>query len=150
MKDLRIQCIVALLMAVLCSNSEIRADDPPKESLANPPQLLLAAGIDESNRLTLVSYRTIYIGFNGDSYNSRSSQRVSLKGVTITQADGKKVSIDEARRRLAGKDVPILATSWKAQMGPFQTLLAKDSLVFAFPKEAPKWKEIQDPSQPIN
>ena len=117
----------------------------------NPPRILVASSIDEDGNLVLVSYRTIYIGFDGSSYNNRSLSKVSLKRVKIYTVSGKEVSTESARKLLARKETPILASSWGMPLPAFyRRLFTEEGLLFMFPQEAPVWKEIQDPSRPVN
>jgi hypothetical protein len=117
----------------------------------NPPVILVASSINEVGELSLVSYQTIYIGMQGDSYNHRSLQKVSLKGVKIFNASGTELKIDSVRKLLADKETPILATSYGSPLPVFyKNLFAGESLVFIFPKAAPNWKKIQDPGRPVN
>ena len=71
------------------------------ETPGNPPRVLIASSIDSDGRLELVAYRTIYIGFEGDSYNHRSVRKVSLKDVKIRTVGGKRVTLESARQSLA-------------------------------------------------
>ncbi|MEZ6120259.1 MAG: hypothetical protein R3C28_27315 [Pirellulaceae bacterium] len=61
--------------------------------IANPPRILLAARITDDDQLELVTYQTIYIGFDGSSYNHRSFEKISLRDVRITKLDGTELTI---------------------------------------------------------
>ena len=125
-------------------------------SPGNPPAVLIASEIDADEHLVLVEYRTIYIqpagplGGGGPRENERSLSRVPLKGVKIYSVNGKEVTVEAARKRLGGKDTPILASSWGEQLPPFyRSVFRADTLLFVFPKDAPTWKTIQSPSTPV-
>ncbi len=120
-------------------------ESPPE----NPPRILVASSIDADGNLVLVNYRTIFIGFKGDSYNSRSLAKVSLTDVRILTAKGDEVSIDSARKRISESDTPILVSSWKRPLPKFyETIFTPQTLHFVFPNKAPAWREIQDPGRP--
>src|SRR5262249_31350732 len=123
----------------------------------NPPVVLIASEIDADEHLVLVAYRTIFIqpagslGGGGPRENERSLNRVPLKGVKIYRGDGKEVTVEAARKQLGGKDTPVLASSWGEQLPPFyRSVFRDDTLLFAFPKDAPTWKAIQSPSTPVH
>ncbi len=118
-----------------------------EESPGNPPRILLAAEINaEANELVLANYRTIYIGFGGECYNHRTLKGVSLRDVKLRTVAGEELSIEEAQARIDG-ETAILATSWRRGVpAAYRALLTGDSLVFEFPKDAPQWEEIQDPT----
>jgi hypothetical protein len=116
----------------------------------NPPRILIASSIDADGNLELVTYRTIYIGFGGYSYNARSLQKVPLKDVRIRTVAAADVSVDEARKLLEGKETPILVSSWSEPLSEFyRGLFSGKSLLFIFPRDAPLWKQIQEPSRPV-
>ncbi len=141
----RLTTFVALATVVVASAGQARSETP-----GNPPRILVASSIDSAGNLMLVSYRTIYIGFDGSSYNDRTLHRVALKNVKIHTVDGKEVSIESARKLLAEKETPILATSWSAPIPPFfRKLFTDKAMVFVFPQDAPSWREIQDPGRPL-
>ena len=117
-----------------------------EESPGNPPRILLAAEINAAGELVLASYRTIYIGFGGDCYNHRTLKSVSLKEAKLRTVGGKELSLDEARERLDG-ETAILATAWKHDVpAAYRSLLQDDALVVVFPKDAPEWEDMQDPT----
>ena len=116
----------------------------------NPPQILVAAAIDDDDNLVLVSYRTIHIGFEGDSYNNRSVTKVSLSDVKIANVKGEKLTIESARKQIGDNDMPILCSSWNTQLPDFYAaMFAPKTLHFIFPKRSPVWKEIEDPGRPV-
>lgn len=120
------------------------------ETPGNPPQILIASSIDKNGNLDVVSFKTIYIGFDGYSYNNKTVNKQTLRDVKIQTLAGAKISVDEARELLAGKETPILATSHDEPLSKFyQQLFAAKSLVFIFPDEAPLWKEIGEPDRPL-
>lgn len=125
------------------------AEERPSEP-SNPPRILVASSIDEHGNLELVSYRTIYIGFDGSSYNHRSTKRISLKDVLIQDLDQNPLSMDEARERFKGGDVPVLVMTYRQSLSAFfRPLFSGDAMVFVFPREAPEWQTIQDPGRPV-
>ena len=138
-----------LCLAFLTVTSVAVGDDWRSEP-SNPPRILVASSIDEHGNLELVSYRTIYIGFDGSSYNHRSTRRLSLKDVSIQDLDGNQLSVDQARERLGDRDVPILVMTYRQPLSDFfRKLFSHDALVFIFPREAPQWQPIQDPGRPV-
>ena len=116
----------------------------------NPPQIVIAASIDGEDNLLLVSYRTIYIGFQGESYNSRTVTKTALKDVEIFNVKGERVSIEAARERVGGRDTPVLCSSWNTPLPEFYaSIFAPQTLHFIFPKQSPVWKKIQEPGRPV-
>ncbi len=139
----------ATAVALLSGMGTAAAQDPSTMP-GNPPQILVASSIDADGNLELVNYRTIYIGFDGSSYNNRSLRKVPLKGVKIYSVSGKELSTESARNKLAEKENAILASSWGLPLPTFyRTLFSDEALIFVFPREAPRWKEIQDPGRPV-
>lgn len=116
----------------------------------NPPQILVATAIDSEDNLLLVSYRTIYIGFTGESYNSRTVTKAALKDVAIVNVKGETISLDAARRRIGDRDTPVLCSSWGTPLPDFYaSIFAVETLHFIFPEKSPVWKEIQEPGRPL-
>ena len=116
----------------------------------NPPRILVATSIDDDGNLLLVNFKTIHIGFEGDSYNHRSETKIALQDVKIFNVKGEKMSIDAARKQINDKDTPILCSSWHATMPKFYAkMFAPETLHFLFPKQSPAWKEIEEPGRPI-
>lgn len=116
----------------------------------NPPRILVATSIDDDDNLVLVNFKTIHIGFEGDSYNHRSETKVAMQDVKIFNVKGDKMSIDAARKQINDKDTPILCSSWHAPLPKFYaTMFAPETLHFLFPKQSPAWKEIEEPGRPI-
>ncbi|MCA9198749.1 MAG: hypothetical protein KDA87_14470 [Planctomycetales bacterium] len=143
--------LVAILTAVTPLALQAQEESP---AIANPPRILLATRITDDDQLELVTYQTIYIGFDGSSYNHRSLQKISLQDVRITKLDGTEWTEwtpHEARQQLATQpETPVLALAWNQPLAKqFKTFFAKDVLLFTFPKQAPVWKEPQDPSRPL-
>jgi len=131
-------------------NEPQRAEAAVTAPAYNPPQIVVAASIDGNENLLLVSYRTIYIGFQGESYNSRTVTKTALKDVSILNVKGERVSINAARERIGGRDTPVLCSSWKTPLPEFYaSMFAPPTLHFIFPKQSPVWKEIQEPGRPI-
>ncbi|MCO8121123.1 hypothetical protein NHH03_05185 [Stieleria sp. TO1_6] len=140
------------LIGCLMLTQQISADESQSKiaPTENPPQILVASSIDADEQLVLVSYHSIFIGFDGSSYNERLTQKVSLKAVKITSADGVQQSVDQARKTISENDTPILVTSYKKPLPKFyKTLFSPDTLHFAFPSKAPQWKPIQSPGAPV-
>ena len=123
-------------------------------SPGNPPRILIAAEVDKEDNLVLVSYQIVFAQppspkERGAAFNKRILDKVPLKDVKIYDTTGKEVSI-EAARKILGKDAPVLASSWGRPLPAFYRKVFKDEmLLFVFPKEAPSWKEIQEPEQPV-
>jgi hypothetical protein len=123
-------------------------------SPGNPPHILIASEIDKEGNLVLVRYQTVFAlpanpKVSGAAFNTRILEKVPLKNVKIYGLNGKEVTVDTARKML-GKDTPVLVSSWGRPLPPFYRKVFKNELLlFAFPKEAPSWKEIQEPEQPV-
>lgn len=134
-------CCPLLLHATTQENST-SPQCPPED----PPQILVASSIDSDDQLVLVSYHSIFIGFEGDCYNERLTKKVSLEEVQISTADGNEVTLEEARKVIADRDTPILATSYKMKLPEFfAQAFASETLVFVFSSQAPEWREIEAP-----
>ncbi len=147
-------CIVAAVLFARRPSGQAAppADSKPAENAPayDPPRILVAASIDEDDDLLLVNVRTIYIGFDGESYNDRSLSKTSLKDVGIFTVQGESVSVDEARGQLAGKDTPILCSSNNTPLPAFYaSMFVPDTLHFVFPDESPTWGKIQGPGTPF-
>jgi hypothetical protein len=116
----------------------------------DPPEIVVAAAIDDEDNLVLVNYRTIFIGFQGESYNDRSLTKAPLKDVAIFTVKGEKLTVEAARRRIAGRDTPVLCSAWSTPLpGFYAAMFSPETLHFVFPKEPPIWKKIQEPGRPI-
>lgn len=141
--------LIAIGFPALATASLPSTDEATDESPGNPPRILLAVEINAEGELVLANYRTIYIGFQGDCYNHRTLQAVSLKEAKLRTVSGKELSLDEARERLDG-ETAILATGWKLDVpAAYRSLLQDDALVVVFPKDAPEWKDMQDPTASV-
>lgn len=139
--------VMSLGLFVFCLSQTLAQEVRPTPG--NPPRILIATSIDTEDRLELVSYKTIYIGMGGESYNDRNVTMVSLADVKIYTVGGKEISQETARQLLTGEETPVLFMSRKEPLSPFyQKLFQEQGLVFVFPREAPLWKEIQEPSRP--
>lgn len=145
------QCFATFVFIIACSSpfwhataqQDSRTGQCPPE---NPPQILVASAIDSDDQLILVSYHSIFIGFGGESYNERLTTKVSLKDCQICTADGEKVTLESARKRISGKDTPIVVTPYKTDLPKFYAaLFAPETLVFVFPSKTPQWKQIESP-----
>ncbi|MCA9220806.1 MAG: hypothetical protein KDA71_10790 [Planctomycetales bacterium] len=159
MSSTRAKRFVTILLVIVANLSvtqeKTSADERQPDAEASkappfdPPHILVARGIDEENRLILVGYQTIFIGNQGESYNSPTITKAPLGDVKIMTVAGKAVPIDEARRRLSQRDTPILCSSWEMQLPAFYAkLFAADTLHFIFPRQAPAWKPIAEPGRP--
>ena len=60
---------------VLIAGADPPTDEGQDGTPGNPPHILIASSIDADGNLQLVTYKTIYIGFDGYSYNERSLQK---------------------------------------------------------------------------
>lgn len=135
---------------VVTTGANVAAGQTENGTPGNPPRILIASSIDAEGNLQLVTYKTIYIGFEGYSYNEKILCNVPLQDVRIHTVSGTDVSLDEARKLLKGKETPILVSSWNERLSEFyQRLFSRESLLFIFPKEAPLWSQIQDPGRPV-
>lgn len=142
--------VACFAYSFLSSNLKAQDERGLQSPTENPPQILVASSIDSENRLVLVSYHSIFIGFCGESYNERTTTKTSLKDVQIHTTDGKEMTLEEAQLRLSSRDTPIVVTSYRASLPKFYaTIFAPGTLHFAFPKRAPHWKEIESPGAPI-
>ncbi len=150
---LNIRSFVGLVLLGLMDAAAAPGQDPPPSQDAppeNPPGILVAATIDDADNLVLVEYRTIYIGFTGESYNHRSLTRVPLNDVQIMTVGGDAHTIDSARKQLGGQDAPVLVSSWKSPLPKFYAaMFTPQTLHFVFPKKAPAWRPIQGPGTPV-
>jgi hypothetical protein len=147
--------VTPILLSIICSalplcawaqQEDVSGESPPE----NPPQILIACSIDAEGNLVLVHYKTIFIGFTGESYNERYTTKVLLKDVQILTVDGTEMTIEAARKRIAERDTPILATSYKTAFPKFYAeMFAPATLHFIWPEQAPQWKQIQEPGRPV-
>ena len=139
------------LFVLFFGTSQLVLSEEGRSSPGNPPQVLLAESIDADGNLGVVSYRTIYIGFDGSSYNHRSVQDVTLNEVEIQTVGGTAVSLEKARDLLLKEtETAILALDYGASLpDAYKVLFSNDALVFVFPKKSPRWNEIQDPEQSV-
>ncbi len=150
---------VALPLCALLTlfGQETKVEEAPAPTVAppetappqDPPHIVVASAIDDES-LTLVSFKPVYVGFTGESYNSRSVSKTPLKGVRIFTVKGQPVSVNAARKILAGKDTPVLCSSWATPLPRFYaSMFSPDTLHFVFAEEAPAWKKIQEPGRPV-
>jgi uncharacterized protein (TIGR03067 family) len=118
--------------------------------IPNPPQFLIASGINEKEQLVLQKYQHVTRlpasakdKPTGSSY--KSSDAVSLKGVTIISGDGKEISVAEARKVLT-KESPILVMSGgEKPSSVYLKAVSKDILIFVFPADAPVFEKARWP-----
>ena len=140
-----VACCLFPCSATAQEDSSVR-QCPPE----NPPRILVASSIDSDGQLVLVSYHSIFIGFTGESYNERLTTSVSLEDVKILTTDGREVTLQAARERVAERDTPILVTSSGTQLPKFYArMFAPETLLFVFPAQAPQWREIESPGAPV-
>jgi len=151
MKFMGIALLLLLILAPMTQSSPQRSvGSEPVAPAYDPPQIVVAAGIDRDNNLLLINFRTIYIGFTGESYNSRSVSKKPLKEVQIFTVDGEKVSLENAREQLDGIDTPILCSSYDTKLPDFYVpLFSPKTLHFVFPEVSPEWTKIQEPGRPL-
>lgn len=141
---------VFLGMMFLVSWQDSGPDLDPPTGPENPPALLRSMGINQDGQLVLVHYRTIHIGFEGYTYNSRSTEKVDLQDVRWMTVGGKRLTTDEVRERWGEGEQTILATAWGRPVGvEFRELFHPNVLVAVFPKRAPQWRKIEDPGRPL-
>lgn len=137
---------IGMLVMTLCLSAM------PQEKnveLGNPPQVILVAGIDAEGRLIQVEYRTIYIGFDGAGFNSRSTHAVDLADVKLMSMRGEVLTLPEARERLGKQEQPVVVMSGGAEpLEGFRQLFREDVVCLIFPRKAPQWRPIQDPQMP--
>ncbi|MBS0261270.1 MAG: hypothetical protein JSS02_04880 [Planctomycetes bacterium] len=139
-----------VLMLVVTAGVAVPTEPDRPGTPGNPPRILIAQAINADGQLQLVAYKTIYIGFEGYSFNDRSLQEVALADVQIRTVAGVEITIEKARGLLKAKETPILVMSRNEKLSPFyQSVLARDALVFIFPRDAPVWRQIQEPERPV-
>jgi peroxiredoxin len=149
---------VAAVIGALPSAS---ADDAP-QAYGTPPRLLIASGIDADGNLILSATeqrqkkmsrevekdgkkttREVTVTYPVTVLNR---QTVSLKGVTISELGGKKLSLDQARERLK-EPTPVLLTMMGEKVDPiYLKVLKKETLTFTFPW-FPELKEVPGPKR---
>jgi hypothetical protein len=140
---------LAVVLALMMGD-RTASDQDQSATHGNPPRILIASSIDADGRLVLVTYKTIYIGFDGSSYNEKSLRIVPLRNVRIRTVAGKDLSLDETRKLLGGKETPILVSSWNEPLSKFwRELFSEKSLLFIFPEDAPAWRQIQERDRPV-
>lgn len=136
-----------LLLMAVCFSPPMR-EEPV--DLGNPPQVILVACIDAKGRLIQVEYRTIYIGFDGSGYNSRSTRAIDLTDVKIQTIGGETLSPEQAKKRIGNVEQPVLVMSDGAEpLERFRTLFQNDVICFIFPRKSPSWRPIQDPQMQL-
>ena len=137
-----------LVLAVACLSTATVVAEDNAACPGNPPTILLASKITDQ-AIELVGYRTIYIGFSGESYNSRSTQTVSLADVKIRDLAGAELTCQAAQERIKGETAILVTSGHEGISDTYKRLFHKDILVFCFPKQAPTWEPIQDPTRPV-
>jgi thiol-disulfide isomerase/thioredoxin len=150
---------VAAVIGILAS---ALADDVP-QGYGSPPRLLITSGIDADGNLVLSgteqrpkkvprevekngkkTTREVTVNYPVTVLNR---QTVSLKGVTISDLAGKKLSLDQARERLKGP-TPVLLTIMGEKVDPiYLKIMKKETLTFTFPL-FPEFKEVSRPKRP--
>jgi thiol-disulfide isomerase/thioredoxin len=128
---------------------------------AAPPRIVIASTIDSSGNLILSALETREkkisreVERNGKKTTVHGTlrypvavlnrQTVSLKGVTICDRDGNKLSLEQARQRLT-EPTPILMTFRGEKVDPiYLKIMTKETLTFTFPS-VPEFKEIRNDS----
>ena len=150
MKRFRLTANLLVLACQLAQPAFSQDTDAKTCPPENPPQILVAAEIAPDGDLLLVKYETTFIGFQGEYYNNRVQTIVELTDVKISTVKGDELTVEAARKRIAGNDTPILVSSWKRPLPAFyQQMFAPETLHFVFPKEAPVWKVIEAPGGPV-
>src|SRR5262249_3132436 len=127
-----------------------------------PPRILIASAIDARGNLIVSAMEqrhkkvTREVEHNGKKTTQTGTlsypvavlerQMVSLQGVTISDRDGKKLSLEQARQRLK-EPTAILMTFRGEKVDPiYLKIMAKETLTFTFPG-VPEFKETRsDPS----
>jgi thiol-disulfide isomerase/thioredoxin len=146
--------VVSLMVAGVWA--EDRKDNPSRKTEAaedaqvygGPPRLLIASSIDANGNLILSGLQTRQkkitreVERDGKKTNVEGTlsypvavlnrQMVSLKEATITDREGKKLSLDQARQRLR-QPTPILMTFGGEKVDPiYLKIMTKETLTFTF------------------
>lgn len=130
------------------STTHVTRDEQTDAPAGNPPDVLIASDIDADGNLVLVDYETIVIQpapplSPGGQRINRILSEVPLEGASISDVAGNAVTVEEARKRMEGKDTAILVLSDGVSLLPiYRRLFRDDALVFVFPGKAPTWKKI--------
>jgi thiol-disulfide isomerase/thioredoxin len=150
---------VAAVIGILASAF---SDDVP-QGYGSPPRLLIASGIDADGNLILsgTEQRQKKVAREVEKNGKKTTrevtvnypvtvlnrQTVSLKGVTISDLAGNKLSLDQARERLKGP-TPVLLTIMGEKVDPiYLRVMKKETLTFAF-AWFPEFKEVSRPRRP--
>ena len=147
--------------AVIGALSPASAADVP-QAHGTPPRLLIASGIDADGNLILsaTEQRQKKVAREVEMDGKKKTrevtltypvtvlnrQTVSLKGATIYELGGKKVSLDQARERLQGP-TPVLLMMVGEKVDPIYLKIMKgEALTFIFPSP-PQLKELPRPKR---
>jgi peroxiredoxin len=147
--------------AVIGALSSASADDAP-QAYGTPPRLLIASGIDAGGNLILsaTEQRQKKVSREVEKDGKKTTREVtftypvtvlnrqtaSLKGVTISELGGKKISLDQARERLKGPTPVLLALVGEKVDPIYLKVMKKDTLTFTFPF-GPELKEVPGPKR---
>jgi hypothetical protein len=125
------------------------AADPA--AIPTPPRFLLANSIDGAGKLVYITHQSVTRsppgpGIRPDGTSHRTAASVDLKGVAVTTADGRRISIDETRKRLKKPGPILMMSDGEKPSRAYLDAVAKDVLVFVFPGAAPVFTP---PSWPV-
>jgi thiol-disulfide isomerase/thioredoxin len=147
--------VVIGIVALTCSSAG-SADGGAKVH-GGPPRIFIASKIDADGNLLLsaLEARQKKVSREVEKQGKKTTevrthtypvavlnrQIVSLKGVTIYDRAGKKISLDQARERLK-EPTPVLLTFRGEKVDPiYLKIMTKETLTFAFPR-VPQFKEL--------
>ena len=147
--------------AVIGALSSASADDAP-QAYGTPPRLLIASGIDAGGNLILsaTEQRQKKVSREVEKDGKKTTREVtftypvtvlnrqtaSLKGVTISELGGKKISLDQARERLK-EPAPVLLTMMGEKVDPiYLKAMKKETLTFVF-SGIPEFKDLSRPKR---
>ena len=147
--------------AVIGALPPASADDVP-QGYGTPPRLVIASGIDAGGNLVLSATEqrqkkvTREVERGGKKATQEVTvtypvtvldrQTVSLQGVTISDLEGNKLSLDQAREQLKGP-TPVLLTMMGEKVDPiYRKVMKKETLTFTFPL-FPELKEVPRPKR---
>jgi thiol-disulfide isomerase/thioredoxin len=143
-------------------SSILSADDGTRVH-GGPPRIFIASKIDANGNLLLSALEsrqkkvTREVEKNGKKTTEvrtltypvavLNRQTVSLKGATIYERGGKKLSLQQARERLK-EPIPVLLTFWGEKVDPiYLKIMTRETLMFVFPS-VPQFKEISTTARP--
>jgi hypothetical protein len=130
-----------------CWPAVSRAAEP---GVPTPPRLLLVSGINGQEELQFPTYQNVTRlpgrpedKPTGSSHKTLAS--VTLQGVLILSGDGKPVPLAEARKRLVRESSILVSARGEKPAAVYLRALARDALIFVFPKDAPAFTPAQWP-----